>query len=155
MPRSRARLSASASSHRNLSSAVFITNIAESDFSVHTGGKTPAGAQIVASVSPDFNKHQRTKMINFLASFFCSSAFRIACFRGAERYRMYVLSAPALGPTGSPPSSEATSSWSTNCGKDESAHKKTGLHDKLDQQLRLWVYGRIERLYPCDVAIPS
>ena len=37
MPRSLARLSASASSHRNLSSAVFITNIAESDFSVHTG----------------------------------------------------------------------------------------------------------------------
>src|SRR2546428_2212530 len=32
MPRSLARLSASASSHRNLSSAVFITNIAESDF---------------------------------------------------------------------------------------------------------------------------
>jgi glutathione S-transferase len=29
-------LNASASSHRNLSSAVFITNIAESDFSVHT-----------------------------------------------------------------------------------------------------------------------
>src|ERR1700719_3689831 len=37
MPRSLARLSAAASSHRNLSSAVFITNIAESDFSVHTG----------------------------------------------------------------------------------------------------------------------
>jgi hypothetical protein len=36
MPHSLARLSASASSHRNLSSAVFITNIAESDFSVHT-----------------------------------------------------------------------------------------------------------------------
>jgi hypothetical protein len=32
MPRSLARLSASASSHRGLSSAVFITNIAESDF---------------------------------------------------------------------------------------------------------------------------
>src|SRR6266511_1089333 len=32
MPRSLARLSASASSHRDLSSAVFITNIAESDF---------------------------------------------------------------------------------------------------------------------------
>jgi hypothetical protein len=37
MPHSLARLSASASSHRNLSTAVFITNIAESDFSVHTG----------------------------------------------------------------------------------------------------------------------
>jgi len=36
MPHSLARLSASASSHRDLSSAVFITNIAESDFSVHT-----------------------------------------------------------------------------------------------------------------------
>jgi hypothetical protein len=36
MPHFLARLSASASSHRNLSSAVFITNIAESDFSVHT-----------------------------------------------------------------------------------------------------------------------
>jgi hypothetical protein len=56
--------------------------------------------------------------------------------------------------SGSPPSSEATSSWSTNCGKEESAHKKTRLHNKLDQQLR-WVYGRIERLYPCDIAIPS
>src|SRR3982074_792732 len=32
MPRSLARLSASESSHRDLSSAVFITNIAESDF---------------------------------------------------------------------------------------------------------------------------
>jgi hypothetical protein len=32
MPRSLARSSASASSHRDLSSAVFITNIAESDF---------------------------------------------------------------------------------------------------------------------------
>jgi hypothetical protein len=32
MPRSLARLSASASSHRDLSLAVFITNIAESDF---------------------------------------------------------------------------------------------------------------------------
>jgi uncharacterized membrane protein len=32
MPRSIARLSASESSHRDLSSAVFITNIAESDF---------------------------------------------------------------------------------------------------------------------------
>ncbi len=32
MPLSLARLSASESSHRNLSSAVFITNIAESDF---------------------------------------------------------------------------------------------------------------------------
>jgi hypothetical protein len=42
MPRSLARLSASASSHRNLSSAVFITNIAESDFSVHTPGPHPA-----------------------------------------------------------------------------------------------------------------
>jgi hypothetical protein len=32
MPRSLARLSASESSHRDLSSAVFITNIVESDF---------------------------------------------------------------------------------------------------------------------------
>jgi hypothetical protein len=40
MPHSLARLSASASSHRNLSSAVFITNIAESDFSVHTAQKS-------------------------------------------------------------------------------------------------------------------
>jgi hypothetical protein len=44
------------------------------------------------------------------------------------------------------PSSEATSSWSTNCRKEESPYKKTRLHDKLNQQLRLWVYGRIERL---------
>jgi hypothetical protein len=48
MPRSLARLSASESSHRDLSSAVFITNIAESDFRYTQGhelGVYPRGPE--------------------------------------------------------------------------------------------------------------
>src|SRR2546430_2192186 len=47
MPRSIGRLSASALSHHGLSSAVFITNIAESDFR-HTQGQAPgAGCRAI------------------------------------------------------------------------------------------------------------
>ena len=54
MPRSLARLGAAASSHRNLSSAVFITDIAESDFSVHTGASHGHFFhQIAPSLDPD------------------------------------------------------------------------------------------------------
>jgi hypothetical protein len=44
MPRSLARLSASESSHRDLSSAVFITNIVESDFR-YTQGYVRGGSE--------------------------------------------------------------------------------------------------------------
>jgi hypothetical protein len=47
--RSLARLSASASSHRNLSSAVFTNNIARIDFGTHGGAKGKESCRVCAA----------------------------------------------------------------------------------------------------------
>jgi hypothetical protein len=69
MPRSLARLSASESSHRDLSSAVFITNIAESDFRYTQGHDHDHQAAIWTSKPLDIDNRAvpRAALVGFVA----------------------------------------------------------------------------------------
>src|SRR5438132_13667243 len=77
MPRSLARWSASESSHRDLSSAVFITNIAESDFGTHRELlghyigparhiATDCGPDVHGLTNPEFMRGHRTSCLGRL-----------------------------------------------------------------------------------------